>query len=152
MLGRSLINACCKNSHLMQRHTASLIIFQAFTVVTTFWNTNSPVLKMSSITNCQVRWEKRKQQEAEVKMWESGERRGCGGGGINGEQNSVWVWQPRELSDHSSKRLLWGLWLLEVEKLTGSKEARAQREGNGAYSEGSGQPASLIALHYLILI
>lgn len=37
-------------------------------------------------------------------------------------------WQPRELNDHSCKRLLWGLWLLEVEKLTGSKEARAQRE------------------------
>lgn len=46
-------------------------------------------------------------------------------------------WQPRELSDHSSKRLLWGLWLLEVEKLTGSKEARAQREGKSAYRKGS---------------
>lgn len=62
------------------------------------------------------------------------------------------LWQPRELSDHSSKRLLWGLWILEVEKLTGSKEAQAQREGNSAYSKGSGQPVPLIALHYLILI
>lgn len=61
-------------------------------------------------------------------------------------------WQPRELSDHSSKRLLWGLWLLEVEKLTGSKEALAQREGNSAYSKGSAQLVPLIALHYLILI
>lgn len=61
-------------------------------------------------------------------------------------------WQPRELSDHSSKRLLWGLWLLEVEKLTGSKEARAQREGSSAYSRGSAQPVPLIAVHYLILI
>lgn len=61
-------------------------------------------------------------------------------------------WQPRELSDHSSKRLLWGLWLLEVEKLTGSKEARAQREGNSAYSKASAQPVPLIAVHYLILI
>ncbi|KAF3851119.1 hypothetical protein F7725_012891 [Dissostichus mawsoni] len=49
-------------------------------------------------------------------------------------------WQPRERSDHSSKRLLWGLWLLEVEKLTGSKEVRAQREGSSAYSKGSAQP------------
>lgn len=61
-------------------------------------------------------------------------------------------WQPPELSDHSSKRLLRGLWLLEVEKLTGSKEARAQREGNSAYSKGSAQLVPLIALHYLILI
>lgn len=44
-------------------------------------------------------------------------------------------WQPRALSDHSSKRVLWGLWLLEVEKLTGSKEERAQKEGNGAHTE-----------------
>lgn len=61
-------------------------------------------------------------------------------------------WQPRELGDHSAKRLLWGLWLLEVEKLTGSKEARAQREGNCAYSVAPAHPLLLIALHYLILI
>lgn len=28
-----------------------------------------------------------------------------------------------QLGDHSSKQLLWGLWLLKEEKPTGSKEA-----------------------------
>lgn len=138
------------NTHLIQRSFA-------FCHRNNFQNANSPILRA------------RGEKEAEVKMRQAGEqsRRGgerWGGRGmraerkvrINGEQNSVWVqeciWQPPQLGDHSSKQLLWGLWLLKEEKPTGSKEAWARREGNSAYSKAPAQPLPLIALHYLILI